>query len=177
MIAASPACSLARAASSVASAESEVAWVVSRSLLAISSRRKSSLLRSRSRFASVRPTCARDVWARDSAWAARAFSTSARARSTWACWLSTAACEPSTSARAWLTLASNVSGSMRAMTWPLRTMELKSTMSCLIWPETWLPTWTVVTALRVPVADTAAVRGPRSTRPNRYCGALPPLWT
>src|SRR5688572_21519395 len=32
-----------------------------------------------------------------------------------------------------------------------------------------------MTAARLPLAETAAVRGPRSTRPNRYFGALPPL--
>src|SRR5205807_1173470 len=53
---------------------------------------------------------------------------------------------------------------MRAMTWPFLTMELKSTNSSLIWPETWLPTWTVMTALRVPLADTAAVSALRAVQ-------------
>ena len=73
----------------------------------------------------------------------------------------------STSACAWVTLASKVSGSIRAITSPRRTFELKSARSCLIWPEIWLPTWTVITALRAPVADTVEVRGPRSTRASR----------
>src|SRR5438067_8640452 len=55
---------------------------------------------------------------------------------------------------------------MRAMTWPFLTRELKSTNSSLIWPETWLPTWTVMTALRVPLADTAAVRGLARAAPS-----------
>ena len=41
--------------------------------------------------------------------------------------------------------------------------ELKSTCSSLMLPETCEPTWTVVTALSVPVAEIAAVRGPRVT--------------
>jgi hypothetical protein len=68
-----------------------------------------------------------------------------------------------------------MSGSIRAMTWFFLTIELKSTLSSLICPETWLPTWTTTTALRFPVAETAAVRGPRSTRAVRYLGALPRL--
>jgi hypothetical protein len=64
---------------------------------------------------------------------------------------------------------------MRAMTWSFFTRVLKSAKSSLIWPETWLPTWTVVTALRLPVDDTAAVSGPRSTRVVRYFGAAPRL--
>ncbi len=53
------------------------------------------------------------------------------------------------------------------MTWSWRTSELKSTSSSLICPEIWLPTWTVVTALRLPLEDTVAVRGPRSTGASR----------
>ena len=79
----------------------------------------------------------------------------------------------SRSALAWVTLAAKMSGSIRATTWPFFTTELKSTRRSLTWPETWLPTWTVMTALRLPVAETAAVRGPRSTRASRYFGALP----
>ena len=79
----------------------------------------------------------------------------------------------SRSAFAWLTFASKMSGSMRATTCPFFTIELKSTKSALICPETWLPTWTVMTALRLPVAETAAVRGPCSTRASLYFGALP----
>jgi hypothetical protein len=58
------------------------------------------------------------------------------------------------------------------MTCPFFTRELKSTNSSLICPETWLPTSTVTTALRLPVAETAAVRGPRSTAASRYFGVL-----
>ena len=88
----------------------------------------------------------------------------------------TVAWAEATSAWAWLTFAWKISGSIRAMTCSFLTGVLKSAISSLIWPETWLPTWTVVTALRLPVADTAAVRGPRSTRAVRYFGALPRLW-
>jgi hypothetical protein len=88
----------------------------------------------------------------------------------------TAARAVSTSARAWLTWASKIWGSMRAITWPCFTIELKSTNSSLIWPETWLPTCTVLTALRLPVAEIAAVIGPRSTGAVRNFGALPPAW-
>src|SRR5687768_17451972 len=42
-------------------------------------------------------------------------------------------------------------------------------------PETWLPTWTVVTAETVPVAVTVMVTVPRETFSVRYCSAfLPP---
>jgi hypothetical protein len=69
-----------------------------------------------------------------------------------------------------------MSGSLRAMTWFFFTIELKSTRRSLIWPDTWLPTCTVMTALRLPVGETAAVRGPRSTRAVRNLGTLPRLW-
>jgi hypothetical protein len=36
-------------------------------------------------------------------------------------------------------------------------------MTSRTWPDTWLPTWTVVTALSAPVADTVATMAPRST--------------
>ena len=62
---------------------------------------------------------------------------------------------------------------MRAMSWPFRTSELKSTRISWIRPVTWLPTCTVTTAFSVPVADTLAVSGPRSTRATRSCGPLP----
>ncbi len=155
-------CSLALAESICATAESCAAWEESRSLLAISSLRNSSLLRSKSRLVSTSATWALAVLAFASASAARAFSTSARAFSTCAAWLRTVAWAASRSALAWLTLASKISGSIRAMTWSFLTTVLKSAKSSLICPETWLPTWTVVTALRLPVAETAAVRGPRS---------------
>jgi len=43
------------------------------------------------------------------------------------------------------------------------TTELKSAISWVILPETWLPTCTDTTGLTVPVAVTIAVMGPRST--------------
>ena len=121
-------------------------------------------------------TWALAVLALPSARAALAFSTSALAFWTCASWLITVAWAEATSAWAWFTFAWKISGSIRAMTWSFLTSVLKSAISSLIWPETWLPTWTVVTALRLPVAETAAVRGPRSTRAVRYFGALPRLW-
>jgi hypothetical protein len=48
------------------------------------------------------------------------------------------------------------------MSCPRRTGVLKSTRTSLTWPDTWLPTWTVVTAFRAPVADTVATTVPRS---------------
>ena len=61
------------------------------------------------------------------------------------------------------------------MTWSFLTWELKSAKSSLIWPETWEPTCTVMTALRVPVADTAAVSGPRETAAVRKAGRAAPM--
>ena len=81
----------------------------------------------------------------------------------WRRWLSTCACALSRSARAAFSLAWKTSGSIRAISWPRRTGELKSTRTSRIWPETWLPTWTVVTAARAPVAETLATIVPRST--------------
>ena len=153
-----------------------MAWALSRSLLAISSRLNSSVLRSRSRLESSTVTWALAVLALASASAARAFSMSALPFSTWAIWLATVAWAESTSALAWVTLASKISGSMQAMTWFFSTIVLKSANSSLTWPETWLPTCTRITALRLPVDDTAAVRGPRSTRAVRYLGEAPRLW-
>jgi len=49
------------------------------------------------------------------------------------------------------------------MTWPFLTIELKSAPSHEILPETWLPTWTVVTACSVPVAPTVSMMSPRPT--------------
>jgi hypothetical protein len=57
---------------------------------------------------------------------------------------------------------------MRAMTCPLLTAELKSTNISLTWPETCEPTCTVMTALRVPVAETAEASDPRVTGTVRY---------
>ncbi len=133
-------------------------------------------MRSRSRLASRRATAAFAVWALPEAAAARALSVSARARSTWARWFRTAASATSTSARAWLTLASKLCGSMRATSWSRLTWELKSAKSSRIWPETWEPTCTVTTAFRLPVAETAAVMGPRATAWVRKRGAVPVLW-
>ncbi len=116
------------------------------------------------------------VWARATASAARAFSRSARVFSTTACWFSTEAWAASTWAFTWLTLASNVSGSMRAMTWSFLTIELKSARSSLTCPEIWEPTSTVMTALRVPVAETAEVSGPRDTAAVRKAERAPMPW-
>src|SRR5208283_4006514 len=49
------------------------------------------------------------------------------------------------------------------MTWPLVTMELKSTNNFRIVPEIWLPTSTLFTALIKPVAVIFCVRLPRFT--------------
>ena len=46
------------------------------------------------------------------------------------------------------------------MTWPFRTMLLKSAPSQAMVPDTCVPTWTVVTACRVPVAETVARTSP-----------------
>ena len=54
-------------------------------------------------------------------------------------------------------------GSIRAMSWPASTAELKSTRISRIIPETWLPTSTVVTALRLPLAETVTARVNRAT--------------
>ena len=76
----------------------------------------------------------------------------------------------STLARAWTTADSSSRGSIRAITCPLRTRELKSTKICWIVPETWLPTDTVVTALMFPVAVMASTISPFSTFAVRYGG-------
>ncbi len=55
------------------------------------------------------------------------------------------------------------------MTSPLRTRELKSTLSLAMLPETWDPTCTVTTALMVPVASTTSWIAPRSTSAVKYC--------
>ena len=47
------------------------------------------------------------------------------------------------------------------MTCPFLTMLLKSAPSHWMLPETWLPTWTVVTACSVPVAPTVSTMSPR----------------
>ena len=47
------------------------------------------------------------------------------------------------------------------MTCPFLTMLLKSAPSHWMLPDTWLPTWTVVTACSVPVAPTVSTMSPR----------------
>ena len=49
------------------------------------------------------------------------------------------------------------------MTWPLRTIELKSAYSSCTTPDTCVPTSTVVTASSVPVACTRSTTSPRVT--------------
>ncbi len=65
---------------------------------------------------------------------------------------------------------------MRAMTWSFLTCELKSARSSLTCPEIWEPTSTVMTALSVPVAETAEVSGPRETAAVRKAGRAPMPW-
>ncbi len=57
------------------------------------------------------------------------------------------------------------------MTCPFLTSELKSACSALIVPDTWLPTWTVVTASSVPVASTVEITSPRDTSAVVNAGA------
>ena len=114
-------------------------------------------LRSKSRRASSRSTCARDTWVCTASALAWAVITAAR--------------DASTSACAERTRYSNVSGSMRASNWPALTSELKSTSSSLIWPLTWVPTVTRATGLTAPLAATVACRFPRSILPVRYSTA------
>jgi hypothetical protein len=64
---------------------------------------------------------------------------------------------------------------MRAMSCPRFTSELKSANSSLTCPDTWEPTWTVITALRLPVVEMDAVTTPRVTGAVRKRGELPPL--
>ena len=56
------------------------------------------------------------------------------------------------------------------MSCPFLTVELKSARSSAMRPETWLPTWTVTSAERVPVAVTLATILPRSTLAVSICG-------
>ena len=51
---------------------------------------------------------------------------------------------------------------MMATRSPLCTSELKSALSLAMVPETCEPTWTVTTALMVPVASTTSRIAPRS---------------
>jgi hypothetical protein len=62
---------------------------------------------------------------------------------------------------------------MRAISWFSFTGELKSTRISLICPETCDPTCTETTGFSVPVADTTAVSGPRSTFAVLNFGASP----
>src|SRR5688500_7225002 len=57
---------------------------------------------------------------------------------------------------------------MRAITWPFVTGVLQSAWMSFTCPEICEPTCTVVTAFSVPLAATAAARGPRSTFARRY---------
>ncbi len=66
-------------------------------------------------------------------------------------------------ARACSRAASKSCGSIRAMSCPFFTRELKSAWSACTRPETWLPTWTVTSAESVPVAVTLPTMRPRST--------------
>src|ERR1700688_2749534 len=63
---------------------------------------------------------------------------------------------------------------MSAMTSPLRTRELKSALSLAMLPEPWDPTWTVITALTVPVASTTSRISPRCTFAVRWASGGPP---
>ena len=64
---------------------------------------------------------------------------------------------------------------MRAISIPFFTGELKSTRSCLIVPDTWVPTWTVITAFSVPVAEIVDRMSPRSTGAVRNVALRFPL--
>ncbi len=110
-------------------------------------------LRSKSRFTSPRFTSSRE--------------TIARCAPTLASWVRSVARAASRSASAWRTFSWNDSGSICAISWPCLTAELKSTNSSLICPETCEPTWTDVTGVSDPVAETTAVSGPRSTFASR----------
>ena len=64
-------------------------------------------------------------------------------------------------ALAWSICVWTIDGSSFAMSWPCFTIELKSAPSSSTVPETWVPTCTVVTASRVPVAPTLSTTLPR----------------
>ena len=66
----------------------------------------------------------------------------------------------------------NKAGSISATTSPLWTRELKSAFSLAIVPETCDPTWTVITALIVPVASTTSLISPRSTLAVKCCACV-----
>ena len=82
-------------------------------------------------------------------------------RSAFACATRASAVARLASARC--TFTWNGAGSILATRWPFCTGELKSTSMAMIGPDTYVPTWTVVTGLTSPVAVTMAVTGPRST--------------
>ncbi len=94
---------------------------------------------------------------------ARALARSACARAVAARWFRTDARLLSRSAWAWFALASKIEGSIRAISMPFVTGELKSTRSCWIVPDTCVPTWTVTTAFKVPVDEMVEINSPRST--------------
>ncbi len=117
-----------------------------------------------------------------SAWAAaeRAAATcatdcvaSAAARSACARATSTAAAALWLSARAAARVASSCCMSSRASTCPCATRMLKSPSTSRICPESWLLTITLTVGFTVPVADTTAVIGPRSTAAVRRRGGAP----
>ena len=124
---------LASADFNCASADRTATWAASSSDAAIRFRAASS---------SERRNC---VCASSRATVSRCTSASARARL----------------ARDCSTCDANSDGSSRAMTSPARTIELKSAYSASMMPETWLPTCTVVTASRAPVAPTVSTTSPR----------------
>ena len=66
----------------------------------------------------------------------------------------------------------NNAGSISAITSPLCTRELKSALSFAMVPETCDPTWTVMTALIVPVASTTSLISPRSTFAVKCCAGV-----
>ncbi len=83
----------------------------------------------------------------------------ARCRSAWAC----------------RTASWGSVGSSWAISCPARTVSLKLAYRWEISPDTWVPTDTVLTAPRVPVADTVCTRSPRVTAEVRKASlALPP---
>jgi len=88
---------------------------------------------------------------------------------------STSACARTRLARACSICVWIIVGSRRAMTWPFRTMELKSACSSWMMPETCEPTVTEVTASSVPVAPTLSTMSPRVTATVVTLGSGPGL--
>ncbi len=66
------------------------------------------------------------------------------------------------------TAAMKSAGSMVAMVWSFFTSDSKSAKRASMRPETWLPTCTVTSAERLPVAVTLAAIAPRSTAAVSY---------